>query len=174
VVEQSKKSRGVRKKESQMANFRNVLANCGLSDLGFTGSKYTWTNCQSDGNFIKERLDRAVANAAWCDIHHSIEVRVLTTCTSDHKPIVLQLFGMAQTRVSFKKSFKVEASWMHDEEYDEVVKRAWRGEECLGDVLATQKLEWCQKKLTAWSSRKFRKAEKELEKKTKALEELQQ
>jgi hypothetical protein len=82
-------------------------------------------------------------------MHHSIEVRVQTTCTSDQKPIVLQLFGMAQARVSFKKSFNVEASWMHDEEYNEVVKRAWRGEEGPGDVLATQKLEWCQKKLTA-------------------------
>jgi endonuclease/exonuclease/phosphatase family metal-dependent hydrolase len=127
VVEQSEKFGGVRKKESQMVNFRNVLADCGLSDLGFKGSKYTWANCQSDGNFIKERLDRAVANAALCDMHRSIEVRVLTTCTSDHKPIVLQLFGIAQARVSFKKSFKVEASWMHNEKYDEVVKGAWRG-----------------------------------------------
>ena len=74
-VEQSKKFRGVRKKESQMVNFRNVLAKCGLSDLGFKGSKYTWANCQSNDNFIKERLDRAVANAAWCDMHQSIEVK---------------------------------------------------------------------------------------------------
>jgi hypothetical protein len=44
VVEQSEKFGGVRKKESQMARFRNVLAECGLSDLGFKGSKYTWTN----------------------------------------------------------------------------------------------------------------------------------
>jgi hypothetical protein len=57
-------------------------------------------------------------------MHRSIEDQVLATCTSDHKPIVLQLFGMAHARVSFKKSFKVEACWMHDEEYDEVVKGA--------------------------------------------------
>jgi hypothetical protein len=41
VVEQSKKFGGVRRKESQMANFRNVLAECGLTNLGFKGSKYT-------------------------------------------------------------------------------------------------------------------------------------
>jgi hypothetical protein len=145
-----------------------------LSDLGFKGSKYTWTNCQRDGDFIKERLDRVVANAAWCDMHRSIEVQVLATCMSDHKPIVLQLFGMAQARVSFNKSFKVKACWMHDEEYDEVVKGAWRGEDSLGEVLVTQKLARCQRKLTVWSFRKFRKANKELEKKTKALEKLQQ
>ena len=144
-----------------------------MSDLGFKGSKYTWINCQSDGNFIKERLDRAVANAAWCDMHRSIEVRILATCMSDHKGIVLQLFGMAQARVSFKKSFKVEACWMHDEEYDEVVKGAWKGEDGMGEVLVTQKLARCQRKLTAWSFRKFWKADKELEKKTKALEKVQ-
>jgi hypothetical protein len=74
VVEQLKKFGGVRKKESQMVSFRNVLAECGLSDLGFKDSKYTWTNCQRDGDFIKEILDRVVANAAWCDMHRSIEV----------------------------------------------------------------------------------------------------
>jgi hypothetical protein len=63
---------------------------------------------------------------------------------------------------------------MHDEEYDEVVKGAWRGEDSLGEVLVTQKLARCQRKLTVWSFRKFRKANKELEKKTKALEKLQQ
>jgi hypothetical protein len=107
-------------------------------------------------------------------MHQSIEVRVLASCTSDYKPIVLQLFGMAHTRVLFKKSFKVEASWMHDEEYNEVVNCAWKGDDGLGDGLVTQKLAWCQRKLTAWSFRKFRKADKELDKKTKALEKLQQ
>jgi hypothetical protein len=40
-----------------MLQFRNVLMECGLTDLGFMGSKFTWINCQQDGSFIKERLD---------------------------------------------------------------------------------------------------------------------
>jgi hypothetical protein len=40
-----------------------ALINCHLSDLGFTGSKFTWTNCRQDGSFIKEQLDRAIANS---------------------------------------------------------------------------------------------------------------
>jgi hypothetical protein len=75
------------------------------------------------------RLDWAVANATWCNMHRTIEVRTLTTCTSNHKPLLLQLFGLEHARVFFKKSFKVEASWMHDEEYNEIVAKAWRDEE---------------------------------------------
>jgi hypothetical protein len=40
-----------------------TLINCHLSDLGFMGSKFTWTNYRQDGSFIRERLDRAVANS---------------------------------------------------------------------------------------------------------------
>jgi exonuclease III len=30
---------------SQMTAFQNALENCGLADLGFSGPKFTWTNC---------------------------------------------------------------------------------------------------------------------------------
>jgi hypothetical protein len=48
-----------------MLQFCNALMKCGLSDFGFKGSRFTWTNCHQDGSFIKERLDRAIANAKW-------------------------------------------------------------------------------------------------------------
>ena len=32
--------------DGQIEQFRAVLEDCGLSDLGFLGSKYTWTNGQ--------------------------------------------------------------------------------------------------------------------------------
>jgi hypothetical protein len=62
ILTQEEKPGALLRKEWQMDQFRNALVNCQLTDLGFIGSKYTWTNCRSDGNFVKERLDRAVAN----------------------------------------------------------------------------------------------------------------
>jgi hypothetical protein len=49
--------------------------------------------------------------------------------------------------VFFKKSFKVEASWMHD--YDMVVQEAWVDDEndIPWETLVTQKLASCQTKL---------------------------
>jgi hypothetical protein len=49
-----------------MKAFRDVLQDCSLSDLGFQGSLFTWTNGREGDDFIKERLDRAVANHEWC------------------------------------------------------------------------------------------------------------
>ena len=52
-----------------MDQFSTALVNCQLTDLGFTGSKYIWTNGRCDGNFVKERLDRAIANSEWRAIY---------------------------------------------------------------------------------------------------------
>jgi hypothetical protein len=46
-----------------MELFRTALEQCNLSDLGYKGSRFTWTNCQPGGNFVKVHLDHAVANS---------------------------------------------------------------------------------------------------------------
>ncbi|KAL5774547.1 hypothetical protein ACOSP7_012104 [Xanthoceras sorbifolium] len=40
-----------------MADFRDAVNGCGLLDLGFKGSQFTWSNRQDGENFIHERLD---------------------------------------------------------------------------------------------------------------------
>jgi hypothetical protein len=62
ILEQSKKEGGAQWREAQMDIFCNMLEGCQLSDLGFLGPKFTWVNHRTNGTFIKERLDRAVAN----------------------------------------------------------------------------------------------------------------
>lgn len=69
-----------------MESFRSALEDCQLGDLGFRGSKYTWTNCRETAYFMKERLDRAVANAEWCTQFQEIDVSILAALSSDHKP----------------------------------------------------------------------------------------
>jgi hypothetical protein len=44
------------------------LAECSLGDLGFKGSKFTWANKRDPSNFIKERLDQALATDGWCEV----------------------------------------------------------------------------------------------------------
>ena len=41
IVEQGEKVGGALRCDGQMEQFRNVLKYCGLSDLGFKGSKFT-------------------------------------------------------------------------------------------------------------------------------------
>jgi hypothetical protein len=69
ILTQEEKTGALLRKEGQMDQFRNALINYLLTDLGFIGSKYTWTNSRCDGNFVKERLDRAIANSEWRAIY---------------------------------------------------------------------------------------------------------
>lgn len=47
------------------------------------------SNKHEDKTFIKERLDRAVANAKWLEIYQDSVVEVLAARSSEHKPILL-------------------------------------------------------------------------------------
>jgi hypothetical protein len=38
-----------------MGNFSSTLDACNLGDLGYKGSKYTWSNKRSSPEFIKAR-----------------------------------------------------------------------------------------------------------------------
>jgi hypothetical protein len=102
-VDQTEKKGGVLCREGQMMQFREVLEECALSNLGYKGSKFTWTNCRHNGSFINERLDRGVANKARCDIHKTVEIRVMVECMSNHKPLLLQVHDRDRPRVFFKK-----------------------------------------------------------------------
>jgi hypothetical protein len=50
--------------QSLMQAFQHTLEACELTDLGFFGPKYTWSNCQERNALIRERLDKGVANIA--------------------------------------------------------------------------------------------------------------
>ena len=61
IVKAEEKIGGAPRRERQMTDFRLALDFCGLCDLGFVGSPYTWCNNQFDGVVICIRLDRGVA-----------------------------------------------------------------------------------------------------------------
>ena len=49
---------------NQMAAFREALLDCSLQDMGFTGTEFTWSNNRENGDLVRVRLDRGVADAA--------------------------------------------------------------------------------------------------------------
>jgi hypothetical protein len=89
----SEKFGGSRWQKRLMEAFQNTLASCGLSDLGYKGPKFTWSNGREGDDFTKERLDKAVANHSWCGLYPEAKVTVGTILWSDHSPIFFQLKG---------------------------------------------------------------------------------
>jgi hypothetical protein len=175
ITAQSEKTGVVLRKESQMSQFRDVLEDCHFSDLGFTGSKYTWTNCRQDESFIKERLDRAVANISWIQLYKKVEVRILAARTSDHKPLLISFTNMEEKGRQFQGGGKFEVKWLADEESREIITNAWNdgvgGDSSIQVV--QHKLETCKSALRRWNGQKYGCAEKAIKKKTKELEILQ-
>ena len=45
--------------------FTSFVDQVGAIDLGFSGSKYTWSNKRSGWANIRERLDKGICNAYW-------------------------------------------------------------------------------------------------------------
>lgn len=88
-MDQPEKMGAILRKETQMTQFKEALEDCQLSDLGFKGSKFTWTNYRQDGSFIKECLDRAIANLGWCILNKRVEVNILAARSSNHKPMFI-------------------------------------------------------------------------------------
>lgn len=77
----------------QMKKFQSILHDCDLSDLGYRGPKYTWSNGRKGQDYAKERLDRGVANSTGCNLFPAAEVLVDSTVNSDHAVLMLFLIG---------------------------------------------------------------------------------
>lgn len=86
ILHADEKQDGRRRKELiQMWEFREVVGYVVLIDLGFIGTKFTWSN-----RHIKIRLDRAIATNSWSDNFPQSRVHVLPPSISDHFPLLLQ------------------------------------------------------------------------------------
>ncbi|PNT61155.1 hypothetical protein BRADI_5g10935v3, partial [Brachypodium distachyon] len=66
-----------------MNDFGDCLVDCELDDLGFSGDRFTWFRGD-----VRERLDRAVANAEWINLFPGFSVINEGHFRSDHRPVV--------------------------------------------------------------------------------------
>lgn len=116
---------GSGRQRSLMEAFQQALEVCELSDLGYRGPKYTWSNYREGGDFMKERLDRAVANRGWCDIFHDAELVIGAVVWSDHFPLFLT-FHNSGGRHKGRHTFKYEAGWELDGTCRTLIQKTWK------------------------------------------------
>ena len=159
--------------ERQMAEFREALDLCGLTDLGFSGIPWTYDNKKSGARNVKVRLDRAVATQDWANRFFYASVTHLTSPCSDHCPLLLCVQQEQAQRWGGKQCF-YEIMWERDASLGERISQAWEGEGSKGDLgTISSALRGVMKALKEWSSVQFGSVRKELERLRALLAELQ-
>jgi ribonuclease HI len=148
---------------------------CQLLDLGFSGPKFTWCNRQEGVSFVKERLDRGMANSQWCELFPTQQVSVLAARSSDHAPLFLSLQGSDKLRRGGSKRFHYETGWQKNGRVHEVIRQVWRVKASSRDVwgVVRIKMENSKRGLLQWKRTQPQHTETELQEKTAAIQTLQ-
>jgi len=122
------KEGGVARPQICMDRFREVLEECSLDDLGFAGDPFTWRNhSHTDAHYIRERLDRAVADAAWRTRFPNFLVRNGDPRHSDHRPVIVTMEGeVVCSGRGGGHAFRFEAGWVQEENCAMIVESAWK------------------------------------------------
>ncbi|KAL8457233.1 hypothetical protein ACS0TY_035178 [Phlomoides rotata] len=107
-------------------SFRDIVNVSGLYDLPLSGYGYTSSRGRGTPNFVEERLDRAMRNAAWHGFFPNAKLLNLVAAVSDHNPIVVDTIPIAVTTPR-NRSFRFENSWMLEDGFANVVNRSWFG-----------------------------------------------
>lgn len=148
------KQGGNPKRQACMDKFKEALVHCELHDLGFQGDMFTWRNhCHSADGYIKERLDRAVANDAWRGRFPAVKVINGDPRHSDHRPLIISTSREDGGKRTRRKGgcFQFEASWLEEEKCGQVVLDSWKGAFERGASTCHEALEGVGKGLMDWS-----------------------
>ncbi|XP_042944729.1 uncharacterized protein LOC122278616 [Carya illinoinensis] len=152
ILHQHEKPGAAMRPYCQMQKFRAVVDDCGLSDLGFRGNKFTWSNNRETNQFTKERLDRGLGNSQLSLMFSYIDIHTLPAQSSDHSPLFVSMSNDLNNCFQKRHLFRYECSWDKKEECIKIVEEEWRSKVARGSKLYSVLggLTLCKKALTRW------------------------
>ncbi|XP_021771683.1 uncharacterized protein LOC110735805 [Chenopodium quinoa] len=115
---------GVPRSERLMDAFREDIDQCRLRDLGFKGSIFTWEIGNSMTIYVRDWLDRFLADDGWMALFPDYEVQNFPNYSSDHAPIMVSLKKRNDPGMR-GKSFRFEPLWLSREDCGEIVDESW-------------------------------------------------
>lgn len=134
------------KPHNQMEAFRPTVEECGMSDLGFVGNKFTQCNNRHGEASTKKRLDRAFSNNEWNELFPRTIVSTLPTQNSDHSTILLSMDNSLINMSSMTKPFRYVAWWVQREECNKIIQGKGKNSRMADNKLryTTKRLRKCQ------------------------------
>lgn len=104
--------------------FKKTIEECELIELELTGGKYTWEKSRGTKDWIRERIDRAFASAAWWQLFLLNKLMVHHTIYSDYDPIQIDLYSTSLSKRKFL--FRFENTWLKERSVHEEVAGFWQ------------------------------------------------
>ncbi|KAL0301749.1 UNVERIFIED_CONTAM: hypothetical protein Sradi_6451700 [Sesamum radiatum] len=111
-----------------MREFRLILDNAGLFDLGCSDGVFTWCNRQEAPHTILERLNRVCGNDNWQLQFPHTQVKHLSAIYS-HVPVLVELSPVTSQDERFVQPFRFEASWIKYADSEKIIAKSWS---CIG------------------------------------------
>ncbi|KAH1056303.1 hypothetical protein J1N35_034368 [Gossypium stocksii] len=103
-----------------MEALREVLEDCQLMDIGYSGAQFTWERGNLPETNIRERLNRGVANDKWLTLFLNGSIQPLPFLTSDYYPLLLNTKSACEYIKSSRFCFQ--AWWTIEESMEQVIK----------------------------------------------------
>ncbi|PPD99000.1 hypothetical protein GOBAR_DD03964 [Gossypium barbadense] len=97
--------------EQCVVDFRTILEEAGLFDLGFFGQWFTWERGKFPHNNIRERLDKGVAQLAWRDLFMKYKLTHCVHSIFDHFPLLLDT-NLVNMNQRGNRTFQFGEAWL--------------------------------------------------------------
>ncbi|CAM8905994.1 unnamed protein product [Rhodiola kirilowii] len=151
----------------QMENFRRVLDDCDLVDLGFVGYPFTYSNRRKGDAEVRARLDRAVATVDWRRLFPRVSVRHVQLHASDHQLLVLDTENKCIMRK--QRLFRFEVMWFDHPDFAGMMNEFWDKTEDRSGRWSLN-LRRCKERLKDWNRSSFGNVQKRIEHLKRELE----
>ncbi|OIT31321.1 hypothetical protein A4A49_31488 [Nicotiana attenuata] len=157
---------------SKSMDFLSVIEDCGFTDLGFYGPRYTWSNGRGPCAIVWKRLDRGLVNDNWLTSYPATTISHLASTGSDHSPLLMEMHARSD---SARRYFKFLNCWTNNESFVPLVQSVWNTDFHGNPMwIFHQKIKALSSELSKWSRHQygdiFQKV-KEFEEKVKQAEE---
>ncbi|XP_019255013.1 PREDICTED: uncharacterized protein LOC109233583 [Nicotiana attenuata] len=106
--------------ENEIKDFRSLMEDCRLNEVGTVGRSYTWRNSR-----FYSRIDRAIVNAHWMINMPPMQVHVMDPQFSDHSPLCIEL----EVELEHKgRPFKFFNCLAEHPDFDSIIRDIWNKE----------------------------------------------
>lgn len=146
IWDNSEKFGGPGREESSFIPFRNMVQDCRLRDIPFSGNKFSWAGKRND-MWIQIRLDKALGNAEWFHIFPRVQSEYLERIGSDHRPLITRFVNENQ---SFIGRFMFDKRWTSKPETVDIVRQGWNSDGMDEHTSLFDRLAACRRSLSRW------------------------